>query len=775
MSQRPPPPDNAITRLSARLSDVLAAGERRRAVVCTGAKPDPAANKHMSPLGPQSARPLPRWYTWSLSQQRYRALSKKDPMKPNNALENASKQPGGLQLGPVPGAPHLNVTKWDNDEYKGELYKNGQGPYTFERLTQEQAAEIQVDHLVYDHSGPVSDYLQNMPHVQDAFRAMMRQELDHSRTHVFFYHSFGAVGVIYDIGAALMRVVFPEYAANEDTKHALLPRTDRSRFNNRSVRRMKKHFLKWFGSDGHHDFQAMGMSSVLNALKPDTEATVVEFFKANYSVGTSLDGPLNELLKRFGIEALREPLLQLALEADIDVRPYRSGHNACYTRTNDGEAWEVMEPYWESHAIQMLCTGFLDDDNQLGPFYTTTADGKALMLSRATAGAAALGTLGSKQLRINTPHTGQYLQLAVPHDLVEKLAYPNTLAPFGNPDPTPDRALGKVKDKKTTVDGQARIIARPDLFWADGVKQWRYQFSRHATAKREWYLEEMAKQIQQALTPELTERARAILRPPPIRVLSLNIDWQNKKLPALATQLANTAHEYDIVCLQECTGTFLSNLESMLPASHVPLRAQTCGGSYWAVLVYNRERFDLVGAPWFGCFQLADKTLDKGRPVVSAVLRDRKLGRLMIVGSVHAPHGSSKGNYKLSPNLAYFMKAALHAAGDVPWHTVTHVVFAGDYNRTDWNAKREVYEPVNYPKTAPRVQLYSAQGGVSGTLLTQGYKHPVPFDNVLYGSRVTDAYHSYEAHTLELTRFAIVSDKKTTGSDHQAVTATFAA
>ena len=59
--------------------------------------------------------------------------------------------------------------------------------------------------------------------------------------------------------------------------------------------------------------------------------------------------------------------------------------------------------------------------------------------------------------------------------------------------------------------------------------------------------------------------------------------------------------------------------------------------------------------------------------------------------------------------------------------------------------------------------------------MTQGYKHPVPFDNVLYGSRVTDAYHSYEAHTLELTRFAIVSDKKTTGSDHQAVTATFAA
>ncbi len=770
MSQRPSPdaPNN-----TARLSAVLAAGERRRVVVCTGVKPDPAANKHMSPLGPQSARPLPRWYTWSLSQKRYRALSKTDPMKPNNALENASKQPGGLKLGPVPGAPHLNVTLWDNDEYKGELYKNGQGPYTFERLTQQQAAEIQVDHLVYDHSGPVSDYLQNMPHVQDAFRAMMHQEVEHSRTHVFFYHSFGAVGVIYDIGAALARVVFPEYATYENTKQAILPRTDRSRFNNRSVRRMKKHFLKWFGSDGHHDFQAMGMSSVLNALKPDTEATVVEFFKANYSVGTSLDGPLNELLTRFGIAALREPLLQLALEADIDVRPYRSGHNACYTRTNDGEAWEVMEPYWESHAIQMLCTAFLDDDNQLGPFTTTTADGKALMLARATAGAAALGTLGSKQLRINTPHTGQYLQLAVPHALVEQLAYPNTLSPFGNPDSTPDRALGKVKDKKTTVDGQARILARPDLFWAEGVKQWRYQFSRHATAKREWYLEEMANRIQQALTPALTERARAILRPPPIRVLSHNIDWQNKAMPALATQLSNTAHEYDIVCLQECTGTFLGYLQSMLPASHVPLSAQPCGTTTtWAVLVYNRERFDLVGAPWFGCFQLANKTLDEGRPVVSAVLRDRKLGRLMIVGSVHAPHGSSKGNYKLSPNLAHFMKATLHTAGDVPWHTVTHVVFAGDYNRTDWNVKREVYEPVNHPHTSPRVRLHSAQGGVNGTLLTQGTKKPVAFDNVLYGSRVTDAYHSYEAHTLELTRFAMLGKR---GSDHEAITATFAA
>lgn len=696
-------------------------------------------------------------------------------MIPNNALEKASKQPGGLKLGPVPGASHLNVTKWYNDVYRGELLKNGQGPYKFERLSQKEAAEIQVDHLVYDHSGPVSTYLQNMPHVQDAFREMMHQEVQHSRTHVFFYHSFGAVGVIYDIGAALARVVFPEYAANEDTAQALLPRTDRSRFNNRSVERVKKHFLKWFGSDGHRDFQAMGMSSVLNSLKPDTEATVVEFFKANYSVGTSLDGPLDELLTRFGIAALREPLLQLALEADLDVRPYRSGHNAVYTRTNDSEAWEVMEPYWESHAIQMLCTGFLDDDNQLGPFYETTADGEALVLARATPGAAAQGTLGGKQLRINTPHTGQYLQLAVPHELVEELAYPNTLSPFGNPDPTPNRALGKVKDSKTTVDGQARILARPDLFWAKGVKQWRYQFSRHATAKRAWYLEEMAKRIQQALTPELTERARAILRPPPIRLLSHNINWENKKMPALATQLGNAAHECDIVCLQECTNTFLGYLKSELPASHVLLSAQTCGGPYWAVLVYNSERFELVGAPWFGCFQLANMALDKGRPVVSAVLRDRKLGRLMIVGSVHAPHGSSKGKYMLSPNLAHFMKAALHMAGDVPWHTVTHVVFAGDYNRTDWHVKREVHEPVNHPHKAPRVRLHSAQGGLNGTFVTQGYAHPVPFDNVLYGSRVTDKYQTYEAHTLELTRFAILGDRATTGSDHEMVTATFAA
>lgn len=760
-----------------RIYAVLAAGDaerqrRRAAVVCTNAKPDPAANKQLSPLGPQSARPLPRWYTWSLTHKRWRALDKKDPMKGQEALEKASEQPGGMKLGPVPGATWLNVQTWDNYEYKGTLLKYGDGPYGFERITQRAAAEVQVDHLVYDHSGLVSTYLKNMPHVQGAFREMMRQELDHSRTHVFFYHSFGAVGVIYDIGAALARVVFPEYAADEDTKQAVLPRTDRSRFNNRSVRRVKRHFQKWFYSDGNRDFQAMGMSSVLNALKPDAEATVVEYFKANYSVGTPLSVPLDELLTRFGIEALREPLLQLALEADIDVRPYRDGGIDVYTRANAGEDW-VSPP--KSNDIRSLCYDFLNDDNQLGPFHKTTADGEALMLARAAAGAPAQGTLGSKQLRINTPHTGQYLQLAVPHALVEELAYPNTLTPFGNPDPTPDRALGKIKDKKTTVDGQARILARPDLFWAKGVKQWRYQFSRHATAKREWYLEEMAKRIQQALTPALTERARAILRPPPIRVVSHNIDWQNKKLPALATQLGNAAHEYDIVCLQECTGTFLGHLKSTLPASHALLSAQTCGGPYWAVLVYSHERFELVGAPWFGCFQLANKALDKGRPVVSAVLRDRKLGRLMIVGSVHAPHGASKGNYNLSPNLAHFMKAALQTAGDVPWKEVTHVVFAGDYNRTDWKGKpREVSEPVDHPFTSPRVRMHSAQGGLNGIIATQGHKHPLAFDNVLYGSRVTDG-DAYEAHTLELTRFAILSDRKTTGSDHEMVTATFAA
>ena len=770
-----------------RIYSVLVAGEaererqQRHVTVSTGVKPDKVANAHLNHLGPQSARPLPRWFLWSTKWSRWRSFDKKDKpdMPSNNALEKASKKSGGMKVGKVSGTS-LEVLKWDYATYSGDI-KKGPDVFKFERLHQSDAAALQVDHLVYDNSGAKTGILKGLPHVEQAFREMMVNEVNYAKTHVFFYHSFGAIGIVYDVGATLMRVAFPEYAANADTQYAVLPRTDRSRFNKKSVASVKQHFGEWFNSDTDATFMALGMSTVLNALKPDSEATVVKFFKANYDVGTGVDAILNELLERFHIKHLKEKLLDLALEADMNVRPYRNTVSV-YLRASTNEGWQKVSSK-ASDIIQTLCKPFLDDDNQLGPFNATTPSGilelsnKPLMLKRAEAGFAAEGTLGDKQLRINTPHTGQYLQLAVPHEMVEELAYPNTLSPFGKPDPTDGRALSKVKTNEHTIDGQARIIARPDLFWAKGVKQWRYQFSRQAQAKREWYLQSMAFLIQNALTPPLMQRTIALLKPPPIRVLSHNVWYKNQKFYDLAKNLRDYASEYDVACLQECTTSFLDLLAKKLPPSHKLLNAKACGSSQvWAALVYNQTRFEQVGEPWFGCFKLNNGALDDGRPVVTVVLRDLMLGRLMIAASVHSPHGwnYTPPKFDLKPNLEHFVKEALKKAGNVPWSNVSHVFFAGDYNRKDWGDKLSIAEPV-HAFAAGKLRLHYAQGGVSGTIgtYTTGKGEKIAIDNVVYGSRATSPHGKVcEPYSLELTSFKELGRR---GSDHRSILATFAA
>lgn len=278
------------------------------------------------------------------------------------------------------------------------------------------------------------------------------------------------------------------------------------------------------------------------------------------------------------------------------------------------------------------------------------------------------------------------------------------------------------------------------------------------------------------LSPEyesrVTYQLRALApRAPHLTVFSHNINWQNNKLNTLATQLSNNVHEYHVVCLQECTDTFLTLLkEGTLPTSHALLHAKTCAGERWAVLAYSLQRFELVGDPWFGCFELKSKKMDENRPVVSAVLRDRKVGRLMIVGSLHAPHGSDSDNYRLSTNLARFIREALRKAGDVPWSDVKHVLFAGDYNRKDWQRGEpwEVEETMDGVPVGGRVlvRLHSAQNGLNGIIPTQGIQKPIPIDNVLYGSRVANG----DEHTLELARFMKIGK---IGSDHEAIAATF--
>ena len=135
------------------------------------------------------------------------------------------------------------------------------------------------------------------------------------------------------------------------------------------------------------------------------------------------------------------------------------------------------------------------------------------------------------------------------------------------------------------------------------------------------------------------------------------------------------------------------------------------------------------------------------------VFYDEWLRRHMLVVSIHAPH-DSKEPYKLLLNLNYFVAKTLDAS-TLAWDSISHVVFAGDFNRPDWDKDRSLSAP-------HALKLQSAQGGLNGTFSTIDGK---PFDNVLYGSRLFK-------YTLELAQFAR-HDKK--GSDHHAVEAMFRA
>lgn len=757
------PANNRHThRRSTRLEHVLRVGQLQLRTAPTDAPINPKQNHTLNHLGPQSTRPLPRWYWWSETQNRWRRFDKAPGMHLNDLLENLSERRGPLRTG-YSKKLDLNIKTWNHDERSGE-YEHKDSLVKFERLSQREAARIQVDHLVWDTSGPVSDYLKGKPHAADAFRTMMENEVELSKTHTFFYHSFGAIGLVYDIGATLMRVAFPETASNPLTAEAVLPRTDRSRFNNRSVENVAKNFVGWFTTDTDPSFRALGMSVVLNALKPDSEATVVEFFQDNYDVGTNLNNPLNELLERFGLTGVRAQLLQLALESEIDVAPYMDGVR-CFVRDNADQKWEPLG-LDVSFSLVQDASDYLKEDDSTESVSGQLSGGWSYQLQRAAPGAPALGTIvqrgeSKRELRVNTTNTGQYLQMAVPHALVHKLAYASR--PFGVPDDKRD--LKKVGMYKQSVEGQARIIARPDLFWAEGVQQWRYQFSRHATAQRGAYLQSMATLVRKELDESGIQHTRGLLRPQEIAVLSHNVWYKNKRLGELA-ELLSAGPRYDVACLQESTSTFLSLLNGKLPKTHKLVHDHACGSTTtWAALVYNSTRFEQVGSPWFGCFRRTNGYLDKERPIVAVVLRDRMLGRLMIVASVHAPHGT----YSLTSNLNAVAKLALQKANGAAWDDVSHVIIAGDFNRTDWHLQRHVTPDA----TSDRARMYSAQGNqYGGTVPTLGNLEIVDpltptkaVDNVLYGSRT-----ELPGYTLELKQFKAMDN---IGSDHCAVKAVF--
>jgi endonuclease/exonuclease/phosphatase family metal-dependent hydrolase len=741
---------------------------RRVVPMQIGTAPNPSANTTLNFRGPQSTRPLPRWYWYSDAQRRWRKFDDGDDTTRNDALETYSERPGPLRVGFVRPLG-IKVLTWDVASRSGTFSFRDGTSRRFERLSQREAAEVQADNFVYDNSGNVAvtdRLLADFAHVVPMFREMIDRELEQARTHAFMYHSYHNVALLYDLGACLARVAMPDATTNAN-RDALLPRTDRSEFNNRSPNAVVTNFSRWYngtdvamGNPPGRTFPNIGMSFVLNAFKPNPEATVVSVFQRGYNPGDSppLGPVLDELLARFGVSSVRSRLLQLAIESDVDVTSFFGGGDAhFFEREADGDEWRPVSAPLHA-ALMQAYADFLAHDGQVGPEARTEL-GWTGTLQRDGPGLQAYGsatgpTGAARQIRVVSVNAGQYLQLGVPLDMVQDVAY--SALPFGLPDPDPSHALRRIDQRADLTDGgQARVIARPDLMWSPRVTQRVYQFSRGAAAARDGYLRSIEALLREALGVGGLVRARRVFEPPPIVVRSHNVWYKNAQSDALVDAMA-MATTYDFFCIQEATTGMLTAVDALLPPTHVLLYDRACGSTTtWAALVYRRERFQLLGRPHYGCFRSRDGSMDRGRPIVAAVFRDQHLGRQMMVASMHAPHGGGVA-YGLESNMSYTTSAALEAAS-VPWPTVDHVVFAGDFNRDDWGTNRSLAPPTAV------AELQGAQGALDAMQPTLGDR---AVDNVLWGSR------SFK-YTLELASFVAEANKR--GSDHRPVEARFLA
>ena len=533
---------------------------------------------------------------------------------------------------------------------------------------------------------------------------------------------------------------------------------------------MQANFNKWYnGTDvgssnpPTQQFPWIGVSTVLNCFKPNPESTVVHDFKTGYDPGDSpdLNPVLDEMLKAFGISGLKDKLVQLTIEADVDVTSFMGKHAHLFWRENSTKEWvPVSEPLNET-----LLDGFLDfmeHDNELGQAITDTLQGWEVTLKHDGPGRQAYGTAKSVMVGLSrevltvTKNPGRYLQLAIPISLVDELAYAATayFPNYGAPDTNPTHALSKMDIREDLSDGgQARLIARPDLMWRPDVIQKVYQFSRDAESKRLQYLKNMETLLHTTLGPKGLVGLARKLRPPPIVVYTHNVWHKNTQVGSVVKSLASSP-VYDFACVQEGTTAVLSAISKALPSSHTIFYNHACSAKKaYAAMVYRSERFAIEGAPFYGCFKLSSGQTQGGRPVVGAVFRDKWVGRRVLVLSVHAPHNSQEP-YSLMPNLQYFVQKTLEASG-VSWNPgVAHVIIAGDFNRDDWNKPRALNAPTN-------LKLRSAQGFMGASFPTNSNK---AIDNVLFGSRKFK-------YPLELKSLNASSEKY--GSDHAPLSATF--
>lgn len=742
-------------------------------------------NDHLNHRGAQSTRPIPRWYWMSYTQKRWRRFDGRDGMATNTALEKNYKNFPNIIKGNAVYKFHYNgktlyITSWDTTNLRGTFKKEEEQTHDtkFERLSPSEAADVQADNFVYDYSRPEDQtnqsFLLKHQHCIPYFREMLHRELYYSKSHVFLYHSYHTVSLIYDLGACLRRISLPQTSCALDSE-AIMLRTDRSAFNLRTPSAIKSHFNEWYnGSDvwgtnpEYQKFAWVGISVVLNLFRTNPESTVVHDFQKGYNPGDSpdLNPVLDELLNRFGIKDLREQLLQLTIEADTDVSSFFVGSNPnFFQRSHPGENWAPVDPLWANH-MRDIFYEFMENDRKTDRV-TTSVGGWTVYLEREYPGAQAQGEASRgrerKELITVTTNPGRYAQIGIPIELINELAYASK--PYGVPDLSACHALDKIA---TRVDlssgGQARLFPRPDLMCHPRILNKTYMFSRGAQNKRTAYLNNMQTLITRHLaSPERLTKIGYQFAPPDIVVLTHNVDWKNKKVPKLVSSITVQTYSatFSFACIQECTTNMIRLIKSNINSSTYEIlykKVPNSSEDIYGCIIYDKSRFNMVGGTHLSCFYDNNNEEDRGRPIFGAVFMDTYLSRRLLVMSVHAPHG----NYTLMTNIQREVDSIL-TANNTLFDGVSHFVLAGDYNREDWYKDRWLqFGPF-------KVHLRSAQRPSNLQLTLNKHKshaeYPRNVDNVLYGS-------SRQRYVLEQKSALTVSDD-TLGSDHNPVTVTF--
>jgi len=133
-------------------------------------------------------------------------------------------------------------------------------------------------------------------HALALFREMLARERAHAGDWTVFYHSYNSPALIYEVQAAVAKILF-RFGA----KHGSLPRLLKKPFDTLpDADAMLKAFPSWPDQDHNAAFKATGICVTTSLVSPDPEATPTQVFLMGYAASSVSIHVLEKLLRDCG-------------------------------------------------------------------------------------------------------------------------------------------------------------------------------------------------------------------------------------------------------------------------------------------------------------------------------------------------------------------------------------------------------------------------------------------------------------------------------------------